>query len=46
MRITCSRVVRVTSIIGDVDDRDVIVHDDEIARGTTTRYVGCDPATR
>jgi len=27
--------VRITSIIGDVDDRDVIVLDDEIARGTT-----------
>jgi len=27
--------VRITSIIGDVDDRDVIVVDDEIARGTT-----------
>jgi ribose-phosphate pyrophosphokinase len=27
--------VRITSIIGDVDNRDVIVLDDEIARGTT-----------
>jgi len=27
--------VRITSIIGNVDDRDVIVLDDEIARGTT-----------
>jgi ribose-phosphate pyrophosphokinase len=27
--------VQITSIIGDVDDRDVIVLDDEIARGTT-----------
>src|SRR5580704_16517295 len=27
--------VRITSIIGDVDDSDVIVLDDEIARGTT-----------
>ena len=27
--------VRITSIIGDVDDHDVIVLDDEIARGTT-----------
>jgi ribose-phosphate pyrophosphokinase len=27
--------VRITSIIGDVDDREVIVFDDEIARGTT-----------
>ena len=27
--------VAITSIIGDVDDRDVIVLDDEIARGTT-----------
>jgi ribose-phosphate pyrophosphokinase len=29
------RTVKITSIIGDVDDRDVIVLDDEIARGTT-----------
>jgi ribose-phosphate pyrophosphokinase len=29
------RHVRITSIIGDVDDRHVIVLDDEIARGTT-----------
>jgi ribose-phosphate pyrophosphokinase len=29
------RNVRITSIIGDVDDRHVIVLDDEIARGTT-----------
>src|SRR5262249_57730544 len=29
------RTVRITSIIGDVRDRDVIVLDDEIARGTT-----------
>jgi ribose-phosphate pyrophosphokinase len=29
--------VTVTSIIGDVADRDVIVLDDEIARGTTVR---------